>query len=171
MFALVRDYLVCLDDFERRGDNLNPRDVLGLVSFLREQRNCKVALILNDARLGDEERREFEAHLEKVVDVSLVFRPTPAEAAAIKGPTTTRPPSWSARTAQSSARDEHPARSAARFRLCAMLSATSTTGSPTYEMQSRSRSPSSFGAGMILRRRRRSNISRRARRKRSSAKA
>ena len=99
-FGLVRDQLVCLDDFERRGDGLKPKDVLGLISFLREQRNCKVALILNDERLGDEERLEFETHLEKVVDVSLVFRPAPAEAAEIGAPDDDPTPSWSARTAQ-----------------------------------------------------------------------
>ena len=53
-----------------------------MVSFLREQRNCKVALILNDERLGEEERRVFETHLEKVVDVSQ----TPTEAAEIGAP-------------------------------------------------------------------------------------
>jgi hypothetical protein len=82
-FGLVRDQLVCLDDFERRGDGLQPKDVLGLVSFLREQRGCKIALILNEERLGDEAREEFKTHLEKVVDISLVFRPTSAEAAIV----------------------------------------------------------------------------------------
>jgi len=35
-FLLVRDRLVCLDDLERAGVDLTPRDVLGLVSFLKE---------------------------------------------------------------------------------------------------------------------------------------
>ena len=85
-FGVVRDQLVCLDDFERRGDGLKPKDVLGLVSLLREQRNCKIALILNDESLDGEAKREFETHLEKVVDVSLMFRPTPAESAAVGAP-------------------------------------------------------------------------------------
>jgi hypothetical protein len=81
-FGLVRDQLVCLDDFER-GDSLKPKEVLGLVSFLREQRNCKVVMILNDQQLDEKTRDEFEKHLEKVVDVSLAYEPTPTQSAAI----------------------------------------------------------------------------------------
>lgn len=80
---LVRDQLVCFDDLERRGDGLRPKDVLGLISFLREQRNCKVVLILNDEAMDDAARAEFETHLEKVVDVSLVYEPSPATATSI----------------------------------------------------------------------------------------
>ena len=82
-FMLVRSQIVCFDDFERRSEGLKTKDVLGLVSFLREQRNCKVVLILNDEHLDEEGRAEFETHLEKVVDVSLVYEPTPTQSAAI----------------------------------------------------------------------------------------
>lgn len=82
-FGLVRDQLVCLDDFERRGDSLKPKEVLGLVSFLRELRNCKVVMILNDQQLDEKTRDEFETHLEKVVDVSLTYEPTPTQSATI----------------------------------------------------------------------------------------
>jgi hypothetical protein len=83
IFASVRNHLICIDDFERRGEGLKPKDVLGLISLLREQRKCKVALILNDEHLDEEARREFETHLEKVVDVSLAYESTPTLAAAI----------------------------------------------------------------------------------------
>ncbi len=82
-FMQVRNQIVCFDDFERRGEGLETKDVLGLVSFLREQRNCKVVMILNDQQLDEEARDEFETHLEKVVDVSLVYEPLPTQAAAI----------------------------------------------------------------------------------------
>ena len=82
-FLLVRDQLVCLDDLERAGDSLNPRDVLGLVSFLKEQRNCRVVLLLNDEAMRDEARADFHRLLEKVIDVSLVFAPTAGEASSI----------------------------------------------------------------------------------------
>lgn len=82
-FLLVRDQLLCLDDLERAGDGLNPRDVLGLVSFLKEQRNCRVVLLLNDEAMADEAKAEFHCLLEKVIDVSLVFAPTAGEASAI----------------------------------------------------------------------------------------
>ena len=80
---MVRNQIVCFDDFERRGKGLDTKDVLGLISFLREQRNCKVALILNDERLEGHERIEFETHLEKVLDISLVYEPSAPQAAAI----------------------------------------------------------------------------------------
>jgi hypothetical protein len=81
-FLSVRDTIVCVDDVERRGTNLSAREVLGVVSFLKEQRNCKVMLIWNDDA-EDKEKAEFEKYHEKVVDRSLNFEPTPTEAARI----------------------------------------------------------------------------------------
>ena len=74
-FMTIRDQIICIDDLERRGSKLEVSDVLGLISFLREQRNCKVVLILNDEQLEDE-KRKFNKHIEKVVDVSLVYPST-----------------------------------------------------------------------------------------------
>jgi len=82
-YMLVRDQLVCLDDLERAGEGLSQRDVLGLASSLKEQRNCKVVLLLNDEEMDENEKAEFERQLEKVVDIPLVFDPNPEEAAAI----------------------------------------------------------------------------------------
>jgi Cdc6-like AAA superfamily ATPase len=52
-FSLIQDQIVCIDDLDRCSNNLEVKDVLGLISFLREQRGCKVALILNAEKLGD----------------------------------------------------------------------------------------------------------------------
>jgi hypothetical protein len=83
LFSRVSRQIICIDDFERRGDGLTPKDVLGLISSLKEQRGCKVALILNDEKFGGDARSEFETHLEKVVDISLVFEPSAFRVAAI----------------------------------------------------------------------------------------
>jgi hypothetical protein len=83
LFMLVRDQIVCVDDLERRGSQLNLKDVLGLVSFLREQRDCKVVLLLNDEKLDEEARKDFNMQLEKVADTRIAFAPTPEEAAQI----------------------------------------------------------------------------------------
>ena len=40
-FFFVREQLVCLDDLERAGEGLKVRDVLGLASFLKEERNAR----------------------------------------------------------------------------------------------------------------------------------
>jgi hypothetical protein len=82
-FLTIRDQIVCFDDLERRGQRLDIGDVLGLVSFLREQRACKAVLILNDEALTGEAKERFETYLEKVVDVSLVYEPTATESVGI----------------------------------------------------------------------------------------
>jgi hypothetical protein len=82
-FMTIRDQIICIDDLERRGKDLEVSDVLGLISYLREQRNCKVALILNDEQLEGEAKGTFEEQLEKVADVSLVYQPLPRDSANI----------------------------------------------------------------------------------------
>lgn len=47
-----------------------------MVSLLKEQRNCKVVLLLND---GEDGLEDFEKYREKVVDVELLFDPTAEE--------------------------------------------------------------------------------------------
>jgi hypothetical protein len=81
-FLSVKNTIICVDDFERRGDRLAVRDVLGLVSNLKEHKGCKVVLILNDEAL-EADKPEFEKYLEKVVDASLKFAPSPTDCARI----------------------------------------------------------------------------------------
>jgi hypothetical protein len=81
-FLSVRETIVCIDDIERRGKGLEARQLLGLVSSLKENRNCKVLMIWNDDT-DDAEKGEFNKYHEKVVDRSLRFDPTPIEAVEI----------------------------------------------------------------------------------------
>lgn len=80
LFLSVKKRIICIDDLERAGSALELRDVLGLASMLKEERQCKVVLLLNDEQLTEENKTDFNRLLEKVVDVSLVFDPTPQEA-------------------------------------------------------------------------------------------
>ncbi len=73
-FSLVERTVICIDDLERRGNNLTLTEVLGLVSHLRENRNCKVAIIMNDEALGGSDLEEFSRYFEKVVDIKLSFQ-------------------------------------------------------------------------------------------------
>jgi hypothetical protein len=82
-FLTVRGQLICFDDLERAGQGMAIRDILGLASMLREQRGCKVALLLNREQLDGPESDELAKQLEKVVDVALTFEPSSEEAAAI----------------------------------------------------------------------------------------
>jgi hypothetical protein len=77
-FVMVRDQFICIDDIERKGKDLRAIDILGLVSMLAEQRNCKVVIIMNDEQL-DEEKVDFHKYQEKVIDRSLVYSPSPQE--------------------------------------------------------------------------------------------
>lgn len=83
-FATVRNQLICFDDLERKSKAFDMQDLLGLISFLKEQRKCKVVVLLNEDKLdNDEDRKVFTNQLEKVVDAKLVFEPTALEAATI----------------------------------------------------------------------------------------
>jgi hypothetical protein len=81
-FVSIRKQVVCIDDIERKGKYLRVMEVLGLASFLRERRGCKVVLILNDERLEDE-KSEFSKYQEKVIESSYLYAPTPTECAEI----------------------------------------------------------------------------------------
>ena len=81
-FSLIRNQIICIDDLERRGSGLDVKDVFGLISFLREQRACKIVLLLNADAL-DEDKAEFDKYFEKVVDARLIFAPSALEAAEI----------------------------------------------------------------------------------------
>lgn len=82
-FLTVRNQIVCIDDLERAGRGLDAKDVLGLATFLKEQRNCKVALLLNDQELTKSDKKTYASQLEKVADTVLIFDPTAKESAAI----------------------------------------------------------------------------------------
>lgn len=79
-FLDVRDQIVCFDDLERRSNSLGMKDVLGLISFLKEKKNCKVALLLNSDALKEEDAENFHVQLEKIIDVNLEYNPPPKEA-------------------------------------------------------------------------------------------
>ena len=71
--------LICIDDFERKSTSLSTRDVLGLLSALKEQKKCKIVMILNESSIEEESLSEYEKYKEKVVDIELYFEPSSAE--------------------------------------------------------------------------------------------
>lgn len=75
--------IVCFDDFERISSNINLKDVLGLISELKEQKKCKVVMILNEKELGKLTYIEkkpyseiFSLYKEKIIDYDFAFEPT-----------------------------------------------------------------------------------------------
>jgi hypothetical protein len=81
-FSFIQDQIICIDDLDRRSKALELKDVLGLISFLREQRGCKIALLLNEEQLG-ESKQEFDSLLEKSIDSKVVLAPTAGECALV----------------------------------------------------------------------------------------
>ncbi len=75
-FLSLNNVLICLDDLERKGNKLEVKEILGLISLLKEQKGCKVVLLLNDNEDGIEDYKKYR---EKVVDVELEFLPTAEE--------------------------------------------------------------------------------------------
>lgn len=75
-FVSIKEKIICIDDLERRGKNLDIKDILGLVSVLKEQKKCKVVLLLND---GEEGLEDYTKYREKVIDIELEFAPTVEE--------------------------------------------------------------------------------------------
>lgn len=78
-FLSLRNTLICIDDLERKGYGLKVGDILGLISQLKEEKNCKVALIMNDNGFDASDFKEFEKYREKVIDIELRFDPTVQE--------------------------------------------------------------------------------------------
>jgi len=85
-FLSVNKTIICIDDFERKSEQISLREVLGLVLLLKEQRDCKIALIFNDGKMGEENADEYRRFREKVIDFEIEFQPTPRECITIALP-------------------------------------------------------------------------------------
>lgn len=76
----IESRLVVLDDFERRGRDLDVIATLGLVDYLKT-RNCRVLFIFNEQRIGEEKDVEaFAQFREKLIDVELQLEISAEEA-------------------------------------------------------------------------------------------
>lgn len=79
-FFAIKNYVICLDDVERKGTGLPLKEVLGLVSMLKEQRGCRIVVILNEDEL-ESDKPVLDAFKEKVFDGEMVFSPSVEECA------------------------------------------------------------------------------------------
>jgi hypothetical protein len=80
---LVGKTLICIDDLERKGSGVTINEIMGVISQLRDDRDCKVVLILNENSLDKDELEEFRRYSEKVIDATFRFSSTPEESAMI----------------------------------------------------------------------------------------
>lgn len=75
--SMINDTIVCLDDFER--SQLKAEEIMGFISNLKEERGCKVVLIFNEEQLKEKDGI-YKKYREKVIDIELLFAPSPTEA-------------------------------------------------------------------------------------------
>lgn len=82
--ALDNDFfenkIICFDDFERISDNLSHKDIMGLISNLKEDKKCKIVMIMHQDKISDhtdnEKNNKFNEYKEKLVDIELFYSPS-----------------------------------------------------------------------------------------------
>jgi GTPase SAR1 family protein len=79
-----RNSLIVIDDLERHSATLPVRDILGVITQLKEERGCQIIIVMNeDALKKDDGDAPYFETKEKVIDRELTFEPTVDEAIAI----------------------------------------------------------------------------------------
>lgn len=71
LFSNVRDVIICLDDFERISNKLSIKDVMGLINFLKLERNCDIILILDEDKTKNELNKSYQEYKEKIIDAEV----------------------------------------------------------------------------------------------------
>ena len=81
-----KNIFICFDDFERLSDKIPLKDVMGLISQFKEQKRCKIVMILNEReldKLSDIEGKKyseiFALYKEKIVDYDFHYLPSQKE--------------------------------------------------------------------------------------------
>ena len=81
--SCISDISICFDDLERIGNKFDFEDFLGYISYLKENGNCSIVLILSDFNLPDDQQQSWRKYHEKVIDREIRFELLPAECAEI----------------------------------------------------------------------------------------
>lgn len=79
----IENFLICVDDLERKEKTVSGSSVLGFISQLKEEKSCKIILIYNDQELDEETQKQINEYREKVIDLELTYHPTIDENLAI----------------------------------------------------------------------------------------
>jgi hypothetical protein len=80
----TRNTLIVIDDLERHSSSLSIRDILGILTDLKEERGCQIIIVMNeDALQKDNGDKPYFETKEKVIDREIVFQPTAEDAIAI----------------------------------------------------------------------------------------
>lgn len=70
-----KDIIICFDDFERLSEKLDVKDILGLISELKEQKNCHVVMIFNGDKICKD--NSLAIYKDKIIDYEFDYNPSP----------------------------------------------------------------------------------------------
>ena len=76
---LINNMLICLDDIERKSEKLNAEELFGFISILKEQKKCKLVLILNESEFDEKFSDAYTKYREKVIDKEISYQPSTPE--------------------------------------------------------------------------------------------
>lgn len=66
--------VICLDDFERLSNKISVNELFGFIADLKENKQCRVVMILNEEKISLKNKDDFDIQKEKVIDCELFFR-------------------------------------------------------------------------------------------------
>jgi hypothetical protein len=64
---------LCIDDFERKDDGLRCVEIMGYASILSEMYGCNVLLLMDEEKIGKDERSVYDQYKEKLLDHEIEF--------------------------------------------------------------------------------------------------
>lgn len=68
--------VICLDDFERLSDKISVNELFGFIADLKENKRCRVVMILNEDKILQKNKDDFDIQKEKIIDYELFFKTT-----------------------------------------------------------------------------------------------
>lgn len=79
--GLMRDMIVCIDDLERKEADFSEHTLLGFITSLRDEKNCKVVLLYNEEEVSKNKSigPTLAEYREKVIDAEVTLQPTANE--------------------------------------------------------------------------------------------
>lgn len=66
--------IICLDDFERLSNKISINELFGFIADLKENKHCKVVMILNEDKINESNKNDFNIQQEKIIDYELFFQ-------------------------------------------------------------------------------------------------
>jgi len=73
---IIKNFIICFDDVERKSDKLSLAQIFGLISILKEENNCRFILIFNEDLLSKNDKSDLTKYREKIIDIEVLYDPS-----------------------------------------------------------------------------------------------